>query len=106
MITEFLRRVNIPIEVLHSPTRETVERLVLDYSKEWEKMGFTSDRWMPLFKVGIDLGAVGYGHTRVDVQVVCVLTRPPYAEVPILGRITFFGSAACKRFPIKRALRI
>ncbi|KAI0090575.1 isoprenoid synthase domain-containing protein [Irpex rosettiformis] len=67
-ITEFLQRVRIPVEVLCSPSREAVEKLVLDYTEEWEKMGLTSDRWRPFFKVGIDLGAVGYGHTRVDVQ--------------------------------------
>ncbi|KAI0090557.1 isoprenoid synthase domain-containing protein [Irpex rosettiformis] len=67
-ITEFLQRVRIPVEVLCSPSREAVEKLVLDHTKGWENMGFTSDRWRPFLKAGIDLGAVGYGHTRVDVQ--------------------------------------
>lgn len=68
IITDFLRRANIPIETLHSPSREAVEKLVLNYTKEWEKKGLTADRWRPYYKVAIDIGAVGYGHTRVDVQ--------------------------------------
>ena len=68
MITEFLQRADVPIGVLTSPSHMAVEKLVLDYTKKWEKMGLTPDRWRPLFKVAVDLGALGYGHTRVDVQ--------------------------------------
>ncbi|KAI0689740.1 isoprenoid synthase domain-containing protein [Cytidiella melzeri] len=67
-IVGFLQRAKIPVLTLQLAAKGAVESLVLETTKEWAKKGLAPDRWQPFYKTGFDLGTIGYGHTRFDVQ--------------------------------------